>query len=319
MLPDAYERVLEIWSQKTPIAAARAKAALSVLLKDLLEADDADAFTRSALTHTGSPFEPAFSFSAPGLRYTVAPAPAEMPQQHRLQQALALLLALKAPFPDPALIAKLVQLQEKGRLAYGAQIGARHNDSSDTFKLYVEVPPESAVEADLLATELLGSRPVLNVPGRDAHPTIFGINLHSGLPEIYYRIENLHPLEIATLLSRANAADRAPEILEILSKTQKLPIRHELPGKTWGFSYSKESNGDIAFSIYTFARTLFGPDGWVRAGVLSLAEDLGWDAAVYAQMSEPLVNSRSFISRHGLFGLVMPPGMPPAAWVGLAP
>ena len=318
-LPRAYERVFRIWADAAPSAALRARAALDILLDDLVRSLDPDAFVRSSLTMTGSPFEPAFSLVDPGLRYTVDPAPPEIDLLQRLDHVLALLVRLGAPAPPPRLIRRLAPLQAKGELRYGAQIGARHSASADRYKLYIELPPEVEAEADAFGEELLGSTPVLNVPCRDARPTLVGVDLASGGLEIYYRIDNLHPLEIGTLLGRANAAERAPEVLTMLAESQPLPIRHHLPGATWGFSYSLGPDNDITFSIYTFARTLFGPDGWARDGVLSMGDRHGWDLAAYERMSEPLSGCRGFLCHHGLFGLVVPPGRSPAAWIGLAP
>jgi hypothetical protein len=318
-LPRAYDRILEIWDAAVPGPARRARAALDILLDGLLRSPARFTFERSTLTMTGSPFEPAFSLAAPGLRYTVDPAPPEIEPRQRLVYALALLERLDAPAPPPGLIRRIAPLQARGEMRYGAQIGARHSASADRYKLYVELPREAEAEADAFGEELLGSAPVLNVPERDARPTLVGVDLNSGDIEIYYRIENLHPLEISTLLKRAHAVERAPEVLAMLSESQPVSIRHHLPGATWGFSYSLDAAQGITFSIYTFARTLFGPDGWIREGVLSMGRRHGWDLGTYECMSEPLIGRRWGACHHGLFGLVVPPGRPVAAWIGLAP
>lgn len=318
-LPPAYARVFRIWDDNGPHAAVRAQAALDIILEDLVCSRDLHAFKSSTLTMTGSPLEPAFSFTDPGLRYTVDPAPPEIEPSRRLDYVLRLLARLGAPAPAPCLIRRLAPLQMKGELRYGAQIGARHGAAADRYKLYIELPAEAEKEVDAFGEELLGSAPVLNVPCRDARPTLVGLDLASDRVEIYYRVENLHPLEIGTLLTRANAAERAPELLAMLIESQPLPIRHRLPGAAWGFSYSLDADNSITFSIFTFAGTFFGPDGWVRDGVLSMGRRHGWDLAAYERMSEPLIGRRGFACHHGLFGLVVPPGRPPSAWVSLAP
>lgn len=318
-LPRAYEHVFGIWDGNDPGAALRARAALDIILEDLLCCLDPNAFISSALTMTGSPLEAAFSFADPGLRYTVDPAPPGIKRLRRLDYVLDLLARLGAPAPSPCLIRRLAPLQAKGELRYGAQIGARHGVSADRYKLYIELPAEAEKEADAFGEELLGSAPVLNVPYRDARPTLVGLNLASSGVEIYYRVENLHPLEIGTLLGRANATERAPELLAMLAESQSLPIRHQLPGAVWGFSYSLDSGNNITFSIFTFAGALFGPDGQTRDGVLSMGRRHGWDLAAYEQMSKPLIGRRGFAHHHGLFGIILPPGRLPAAWVSLAP
>lgn len=328
-LPAAYERVLQLWGQQAPAAAARARTSLATLLDDLLRSEDPRAFGRSSLTMTGSPFEAALSLVDPsirytglrytGLRYTVEPCPAHIPMQDRLQCCLSLLARLNVERPVPELISRLAALQARGPLRYGAQIGARHSDSRDVYKLYVELPREARAEADVLGTELLGSDPVLDVPGRDARPALLGIELSSGKIELYYRIEHLHPLEISTLLGRAHAAERAGELLAMLGESQRVPIRHELPGTTWGFSYAVGNAGEVTFSLYTFARTLFGPDGGIREGLLAMGQRYGWDLDSYSRLSEPLRGRRRWPCHHGIFGLIVPPAAAPGAWIGLAP
>lgn len=318
-IPQHYEQILTVWENEYPKATKRVRAILPVLLEGLMNSPNENALSSSALTMTGSPFEPAFSLTVPGLRYTVCPAPPTIPLIDSLEYSISLLLKLNVMLPYNDYFTRISKLQKNGTLTYGAQIGVRHSDTDDSFKLYIEIPPESAIEADLIAEEILGNKPVLNVPGRNARPTIIGIDLKKGIYEVYYRIENLHPLEIATLLSRINASERAPELLEMLSATQPLRIKHELPGSTWGFSYSKENDTEYTFSLYTFASTLFGPDGWIRDGILSLGEKYNWNLNGYSKMSQSLKNSRGYVSHHGIFGLVMPPKMKPAPWIGLAP
>jgi len=318
-IPQHYEEILAIWEIEYPEAGKRARSLLPILLDGLMSSPDKNAFSSSALTMTGSPFEPAFSLASPGLRYTICPAPPTLPLSDSLEYSISLLSKLNVLLPESDYFSRLSKLQKNGTLTYGAQIGVRHSDREDSYKLYIEIPPEAAIEADMIAEEILGSKPLLNSSSRNARPTIFGIDLKKGTYEVYYRVENLHPLEIATLLSRINLSERAPELLAILSDTQRLRIKHELPGSTWGFSYSKENDSEYTFSLYTFANTLFGPDGWVRDGILSLGEKYNWNLKGYATMSQPLKGSRSHISHHGIFGLVMPPKMKPAAWIGLAP
>jgi hypothetical protein len=317
--PAAYERVLRIWAEADPDAAGRARASLALFLADLSRSKDTDAFGRSTLTMTGSPFEPAFAALTPGLRYTVEPAPPEIAPAERLDYVLALLSRLDVAAPDAHVLRRIAPLQAMGSLRYGAQVGVRHDRSGDRYKLYIELPAQAQAQADAFGQALLGTPPVLDVPGRDARPALVGIELGSGKVEIYYRIENLHPLEIGTLLARANLAARAPEVVSLLAESQRTPIRHELPGPTWGFSYSLDADGEVTASIYTFARTLFGPDGWARDAVLSMARRHQWDLRGYAAMSEPLAGSRGFESHHGIFGVVVRRGSPIAAWVGLAP
>lgn len=317
--PAAFERILRIWDEAYPApVAARARAALGLLLA-AASSSGPDGAARSSLTETGSAFEPAFSLAAPGLRYTVDPAPPDMSMRARLPHALDLLAALGAPSLPSGLSGLLAALQADGALRHGAQIGVRHGAAGDRYKLYAEFPPPAAARADAWATALLGSAPVLTGAGRNARPALAGIELATGALEVYYRIEHLHPREIATLMARAGMAGRASELLQMLDATQPVPIRHALPGATWGCSYAAAPGGRITFSLYTFARTLFGPDGRIRAGLLAMGRRHGWDLSLYERISGPLAGTRGIACHHGIVGLVVPPDAPPAVWIGLAP
>jgi hypothetical protein len=270
----------------------------------------------SRLTHTGAPLELAFVSHSGALRYTVEPG--SHPGQ-ALRHALALMTRLGCALPDEDLLRRLSDWQQAGALRFGAHIGGRHDDGGDSYKLYAEIPIEAAADAEARGIAMLGRPPVLTDPDRAARPVLVGINPATGDHEIYYRVENLHPAEIGTLMQRIGLNDRAAEVRAIVAATQRIPPRHAMPGRTWGFSYAVTAEREPIFSLYSFARTLFGPDGRIRDGVLALAQRFGWDLGAYAELSAPLRDSRSFTGRHGLFGIVVAPGSPPGAWIGLAP
>lgn len=293
-----------------PGAAPRAWRALDILL------GGRDAVRDSRLTHTGAPLELAFVSHSGALRYTVEPG--RHPGQ-ALPHALTLMTRLGCPLPDQSLLRRLSDWQQAGPLRFGAHIGGRHGDGGDTYKLYAEIPIEAAADAEAWGTPMLGRPPVLADPDRAARPVLIGINPATGEYEIYYRVENLHPMEIGALMQRIGLDDRDAEVRAIVAASQRIPPRHALPGRTWGFSYAVAAGREPIFSLYSFARTLFGPDGRIRDGVLALARRFDWDLEAYAQLSAPLRDSRSFTGRHGLFGIVVAPGSAPGAWIGLAP
>jgi hypothetical protein len=318
-LPHSYQRMLRIWADHQPKTAARAESALRLLLDDLLRSTNPAALHASSLTRLRCPFEPAFASWAPGIRYTVDPAPPEIPAINRLDYALALLTKLGVKAPAQTRLQPLRSFQTRGNLSFGAHLGARHTAATDNYKLYVEIPSEAVLEANTWADDLLGSSAILTDPDRNARPVLAGFDLASSSLEVYYRIENMHPLEIATLLGRTCMSDRAPELLSTLTRSQRWPHSHRLPGQTWGFSYSRQVDGSIIFSLYTFTGTLFGPDGWARESILRLADEQDWCLDDYKEASRPLANSRALPGHHGILGLMIAPDAELAAWVGLSP
>jgi len=282
IFPASYNHVVNVWSGINPITAQRAKNIIPLLFKDLDLKEDKEAFSRSALTRTGSPFEPAFSLANPGLRYTVCPAPKSVSFKDCLMYTVNLLSSLGVRIPTNEQLNRFKQIQQQGVLKYGTQIGVRHTSDKDSFKLYIEVPAEGAELAEQFAQEFLDNPAVLNVPQRKYE-------------------------------------DRAPELLDYINQTQKIKIRHELPGEIWGFSYSKTTNNDYIFSLYTFSNTLFGPDNVAQETIKKMGKIHGWDLSGYLAMSESLQHTKRSIAYHGIFGFVLVPSLPIMPWIGLAP
>jgi hypothetical protein len=311
----------DLWAGADPGAAARARRSLGVLLRDLPTPGDRDRYFQSCLTMPGSPVEIAFATHDPALRYTIEPGPAELDRRARVDHAVGLLADLGAPTPPVDLLAQIRRWQAVGELRYGAHLGARHTAVEDRYKLYAELPREAGASAEPVIEDLLGSAAVLTGPERGAHLCLLGLDLASSALEAYYRVNALHPREIAPLMARIGLDHRAAELLDVLQSCTSTRLRHRLPGDAWGFSYAASAGAKQApvFTLYTLARTLFGPDHWSREGVLGLAGRMGWDLGAYAEVSAPLLNRRRFVSYHGMFGLVIRPDAPLGAWIGLAP
>jgi hypothetical protein len=74
-----------------------------------------------------------------------------------------------------------------------------------------------------------------------------------------------------------------------------------------GFSIAVNEAGVRALSIYTFARSIWGSDGHIRRRLLSLADRRGWDFELYREISEPLAESPTFETLHGVLAWIVVP------------
>ena len=74
-----------------------------------------------------------------------------------------------------------------------------------------------------------------------------------------------------------------------------------------------------AFSVFTFARVLFGSTAMVRRGLLACAARQGWNMAAYAAVSTPLIDRPDADAHHGLVSFVVPHAGPLGFHVGLRP
>jgi hypothetical protein len=142
----------------------------------------------------------------------------------------------------------------------------------------------------------------------------------AGRTELYYSSVGLKPGEVATAMSRIGMEARAPEVLALLQEAYGRTLRLELPCQDFGWSYAFSGSGEAeAFTIYTFANSLLGGDGRIRAAILRLAAAHGWELPLYEAMSRPLAERRGALTHHGMFGIVVPRKGPLALSFGLVP
>jgi len=342
-----------------PAAAQAAARSLDTLLGTGHDSDTAprpeSTWSTSVLSRDGYPVELGFVSGAAGLRYTVElpPAgPSRAPGGDRWSRTLAAAHGLIAagdtaePRVDSAagaaagiaaLLDPLRRIQAEARepLRYGAWLSGRHTAERSRFKLYTEIPPDSAPLWQPWECTLL-DRPA-PLPTRCPTLRMVGTDLteRTDRVELYYDLSSLHPSEVARLAERVGLEGRAPEILDLLREAVCLPLTHELPARCdWGFSYALEVEPSdsgaprtrpLAFTLYTFANALFGGDGKIRRALLALARNRSWDGqrtlALYERISEPLAARRGFVTCHGVFGVTVTadPAQPAVATWGLTP
>jgi hypothetical protein len=310
--------------------AGAVRASLERILQGLTDSPaGAAAWSGSALARTGFPVEIAFVAGDPSLRYTAEVAGTEVARGDRLLIALALASDLSGFRPgiclNPEIVDLLRSLQSAGTLKYGAWLGGRHRAEgveSASYKIYAEVPPETCHLADAWERRQVGAPPIL--PHRRVQLSMLG--LQPGRTELYYSSQGLRPGEVATALSRIGLERRAPEVLDLLAEAYGRSVGRvgrELPCSDFGWSYALGPLGQPeAFTFYTFANSLLGGDGRIRAALLRLAANHsqeGWNLSFYEALSRPLAERRGPLTHHGMFGIVVPVEGPLTLSFGLVP
>ena len=181
---------------------------------------------------------------------------------------------------------------------YGAWIGARERAGHPDFKLYAEVP-SAAPWADWECRQV-GEPSVL--PSRGVRLCMLGIDPASGALELYYRLNELFPLEIDTLLRRVGLPSRSREMIDVIEGLEGHTVRRAIPCTDLGFSYALLPGGGRAFTLYAFAHSLIGGDDVIRNSILALLKRRGWNGSAYQAISEPVADLSDPLTFHGMVG-----------------
>jgi hypothetical protein len=267
---------------------------------------------RSGLTGDGFPLELAFTTADPALRWTFDLGPDGASPADRLDVALAGLARLGAPLE--AGVAEIATgLQAERDDGFGGWVAGRHNAAGDRFKLYIDLPDGPAAEAALRALDL--PRPRLAGPA--PRTRMLGLGPGRDRAEVYFRVAATRH-DLPRLLDPAGRTDEARPLVEFLADTWGHTIRDRLPGGQVGVSYARVGGGPPIFTLFLFARTLWGGDARIRARMLERLAAAGAPVGPYAVASAPVAERRSARTRHGLVGLTLAPGC--IEWsVGLRP
>lgn len=291
----------------------------------------------SDLTPSGVPVEAAFVWAdgEPGCdpRISLDPAPGAQPES-RLAAALSLCRAVAGAEPSPEVLrlaARLSCWQRQAGGRYGAWAGLRQDDAGRlAAKLYLEVAPATdAAGRPLWAgfeQRLAGAPPVL--PGRNVRPTMLGVTPDGGMLELYYRVDPLFPGDLDTLMARFDLAPRGQEVRRLADRLTGRSVRFQIPSSDIGFSVAFRMTGEgraqrahaLAFTFYSNAAALLGPDARVADALLAEGAARGWDMTAYqhALSGSGELQGEVPLQRHGLIGLVLAGTAPPRVTATLA-
>jgi hypothetical protein len=319
-------RVLGGLARRFPAPAARAGAALGRALAELEATPLPEhAWHASTLTGDGFPVELTFTSADTVLRHTVAPWPYEGTAE-RLDLAADLIAHLGGVAVEEPVLAALRDLQPGGsRLRFGAWVGGRHvgdDLAADRFKLYAEVraagtagaPARGEANGPVMAA---GPWPALD--DRPVRLRIHGYEPATRTHERYFRTERALPYHVRRLLRPAGLETRATELLALLREAAGRRIDDGLPGPSLGWSITRAPGRPDVFTLYLAARSLWGGDRRIRAGIERLAGSRGWDLDAYLEASEPLVARDVHATYHGLVGFVLAGDRPVELAIGLRP
>lgn len=301
------------------VSASRAALALDILLERIIASPWQEvAWAFSRLTGDGFPVEFVFSSADDSVRYTTEVGGPELEVIEKLSIAEETLVRLGSCTLSREISEIFHSIQEIGPLKFGSWVGGRHGHGKDRYKLYIEVPKVESPEFNMLIDMLPGDKPIL--PDHRFKLQMIGYEPESSRTELYFRIDKVEPWEIGLLLHRAGIHARQPDLLKIIEDTYGFPVEMALKGSTIGFSYSMPANGGKAtFSLFKYARSVFGVDSSIRKSFLALGARKDWDLRSYTAVSEPLAERTGWDTWHGIIAFVVPPDGEPSISIGLRP
>jgi diadenosine tetraphosphatase ApaH/serine/threonine PP2A family protein phosphatase len=272
----------------------------------------------SRLTGDGFPLEFTLSSLDTTVRYTAEVAGPEAAELERLPRALELVDRLGGVVPAAHITRLLHQVQAAGPLSYGAWIGGRHDHFGDRFKVYVEVPRTGMREAQQLIREIISDQPLPNLSNPEFR--LIGYEPRETRFECYFHVDRLETWELERLMVRACLADRYSSLLNLLTESYNRPIRSTIPDENLGFSFSYSlAGGPTVFSLFTYARSVFGSDANIRQQLLKLGREKGWNLQTYEEMTVPLADRTGWNTSHGLVSFIVAPTGPLFLQIGIRP
>jgi hypothetical protein len=198
-------------------------------------------------------------------------------------------------------------------------VGGRHKGPSaagDRFKLYFEVPEGGG---EPLLPPHLPSEPAPRLSDRRLQLRMYGYEPTSGAHERYYRVAHGMSHHLYHLLRQAGLECRTRELLDLIQEAYGHPLDDKIPGGSVGFSYAHGPGRPVVFTLFLFARALWGGDRRILRRLATLAAARGWDLGAYSQAAAPLAARDVYQTYHGLLGFVVAPDRPIQVTIGLRP
>lgn len=243
----------------------------------------------SLLTQSTLPVEYVISLPSGELSFTADPAPNTTPQL-RLKECLE---HVKLENEELARTFEtlhywqscppLAKTLHSEALHIGAWLGARVQNDAVEYSLYLETPPWAPWkfwdQSWFRHPPVLHQRPL----------TLQAVSLSNscqGEIELHYSIPCLSFAEIGQLMRRADLPDSSQEFRRLLEDLYLRSIHREIVSHDLGFAYTFNCQGQAtAFTLYSRAKSLLGPERVIREALLQLAARKQWDASAYEAYS----------------------------------
>lgn len=310
----ALDYALDRMSACAPLQTGRARKSLGVLLRGLRASPWPEvAWNFSELTPDGFPVELTFS-TAPGntVRYALEVAGPEIPEQERVAEAFRVYQALAGRPASPQLEQEILQMQSGHELFYGAWFGGAHDENSDRYKIYAEIPKDAPLGHLLPALEK--NTPLSHC---GSYAVMFGFQPDTNVREVYFRAAGLAWEDIGKLLWSNGLGHRYQDTRELMEATCDRPgFTTALEGFSLAFDASQRV---IAISLFAQATFLLGNDAHIRRHLLHMARSRNWTLPLYEKATALLQDREDLLRHQGVIAWIVSGHAPIELRIGLRP
>ncbi len=293
-------RVLDLTAESRPREAADAEEGLAEAMSGIVSSAWPEVAWRfSAINGDGFPVEFTFSSRGPGVRYTAEVDGPEAPERTRIRSALRW---ARCAHPETA-ASRYSRRWQQGALRWGAWVGGAHASRRSRRKIYVEArggpaPPATVVLPPASALRFVGLTPA------------------TGDCEWYFRRDWIETCEVGRLLRSLHLRQLFGPLREAVEATLPWPARGGwLVPADAGFSVATGT----AFSVFTYARSLWGGDASIRRHILTLAARQGWSFELYERVTAPLERAGDYLTHHGVLAWIAAPDQPVELRISVRP
>lgn len=299
-LPAALQEVARLWGPSAET--------LKRWMKPVAGTDDADVWSSSLLAPGGFPVEVSYCSATPRTaRWAADPSSHRVTPGNRLDVTLARLARRDVPALH-GLAADIVGLLARAQraatdLTWGAWIGARVDEDSCRWKVYVEVPRSAAPFVHAEVARMLGGRP-LPVPRSALRMVAVHVPGPGGPSpgiECYYILGGLSPQDVRAIGDSAGCPEGADGVLALAEAIVARPLGVGLPGGRHRVSLSHQPSGRVVMSVIAPARRWIGDDPAIRRRLLTVGRCRGDDTWLYERLTAGC--SRLDRRAHGLLTL----------------
>ncbi len=216
---------------------------------------------------------------------------------------------------NPSLLSWCEELQKGQKLKFGALASIQASDSTQDFKLYVEIPPEAYAVAMQEFNPPSDLANFLTEGG--ARLTMLGLPDDDEI-EFYFDLNAMRLTELPHLYQKLGVCNGSHAIIEALEAVCGSYLKRAINSRQNVLCFKRTNCDDWMMTLFCQADDLFSSGAQTRSVLLKAAPFLGCDLSDYEAFSQP-VAQEVCENRHSMLGFTPQANGQVCLRVGLSP